>query len=144
MNTELLTLANTINAARIEANAHEITAPQSGVYGQLADALEATLTLILGSAELGAAAYQNLLDGATITEAVEWVKATLPAIIPNTNTNAADLARHIANTLNITITESASRVTFCVEELELDTAHITEKQATEIERCIAADLKAGK
>jgi len=58
--------------------------------------------------------------------------------------NYGTLVAQIAATFNIPNWESASRVDFNISELELDANNLTPAQAAEIERCIAADLKAGK
>lgn len=63
----------------------------------------------------------------------------------NTKTiSRRELVKSIAATLEIAQWDAASRVTFCSEELELDGTAYTENEAAEIERCIAADLRAGK
>lgn len=70
----LIALATTLDEARITANAIEAAAPQSGVYGDISDALEKTLVLILGSEFLAAQAHQMLVaDGLTVEEALETV-----------------------------------------------------------------------
>ena len=58
--------------------------------------------------------------------------------------NYKTIANYIAKTYNLPSWEAEHRVEFAVEELELDRNNITPTQAVEIERCIAADLKAGK
>ena len=60
------------------------------------------------------------------------------------NTNAADLAWTLGRTLGLIHWDAVSRVDHTVAELEINHASITPKQAAEIERCIAADIKAGK
>ncbi|AYN56850.1 hypothetical protein PBI_ANDREW_35 [Arthrobacter phage Andrew] len=55
-----------------------------------------------------------------------------------------ELVKSIAATLEISLPEAASRVTFCTEELELEGTAYSQNAAAEIERCIAADLRAGK
>jgi hypothetical protein len=70
---ELTALARQINAARIEANRIEETAPQDGVYGDLSDALGRILALITGSEAKAADAYDALLDGAAVTDAIKSV-----------------------------------------------------------------------
>jgi hypothetical protein len=69
----LIILAEMLNKARIQANAIEATAPQSGVYGHVARALNETLAL-LTDAEKAADIYQAILDGCSVTEAIEVVK----------------------------------------------------------------------
>jgi len=55
-----------------------------------------------------------------------------------------ELVRSLAATFSISLPEAASRVTFNAEELEMTGTTYTAAQAAEIERCIAADLRAGK
>lgn len=74
MSEQLIALAESIDAARILANANESTARQSGVYGDLTDALAKTLSLILGPNGLNAA-YQAMADGYTVREAIDRVTA---------------------------------------------------------------------
>lgn len=56
----------------------------------------------------------------------------------------SELIRSIAETLNISLPEAARRVSFTVEELELEGTEYGPHAAAEIERCIAADVRAGK
>ncbi|QRI45441.1 hypothetical protein SEA_LEONA_33 [Arthrobacter phage Leona] len=58
--------------------------------------------------------------------------------------NAKQLTTSIARTFDIRRWDAGSRVDFAIEELEIDPNNISEAQAAEIERCIAADLRAGK
>ena len=60
------------------------------------------------------------------------------------NFTAAQLAASFVKLLKLTPADAASRVEFNITELELDPNNITTKQAAEIERCIVADIKAGK
>jgi hypothetical protein len=55
-----------------------------------------------------------------------------------------ELVKSIAATFAISLPEAASRVTFNTEELELEGTEYTAAAAAEIERCIAADVRAGK
>ena len=55
------------------------------------------------------------------------------------------LIQELAAAFEISTPEAASRVTFNAEELEMPAAGpFTDNQAAEIERCIAADLRASK
>jgi hypothetical protein len=67
----LIDLATQLNAAREASNAMQATAPQRGVYGKIAEALEQTLTLITGDESQAAYAYAALLNGATVEQAIE-------------------------------------------------------------------------
>lgn len=66
----LIDVAAAIDTARIAANQNESTAPQNGVYGALATALKDTLHLIIGDWGRAQDAYQFILDGATVDQAV--------------------------------------------------------------------------
>lgn len=67
----LTDLATKLDGARIAANDIEETAPQSGVYGDISDALRKTLALLLdGDHVRGEAVYEAILDGNTVTEAL--------------------------------------------------------------------------
>lgn len=68
MKVSLLPLAEAIDAARLTANADDRTAPQAGVYGKLAAALQETLVMAAGP-ERAEQMYQCILDGATVREA---------------------------------------------------------------------------
>lgn len=68
MNT--VDVAEAINAARIAANQNDDTASQSGVYGQLSSALKDTLYLLIGDWGRALDAYQFILDGSTVDQAV--------------------------------------------------------------------------
>lgn len=67
---ELLTLATTLDKARLEANDHEATAPQTGVYGDIVTALVDVLRLIVGSKGVADQVYNSILDGNTVAEAL--------------------------------------------------------------------------
>lgn len=71
----LLALATSLNESRITSNALEATASQRGVYGKIAEALEQTLTLLTGDDSQAAYAYQGLLDGCTVEQALEAAAA---------------------------------------------------------------------
>jgi hypothetical protein len=73
MNTELLNLAQYIDQARIRANSIEAAAPQNGVYGDLSNALTKALTLLIGESR-AAVAYQALLDGASVNDAISYAR----------------------------------------------------------------------
>jgi hypothetical protein len=68
----LIELAETLDKARLQANAIVATQSQYGVYGQISDALAETLILIEGGYETEA--YQYLLDGNTVREALAAVE----------------------------------------------------------------------
>lgn len=69
----LKTLAATLNDARIQANANEATAPQRGVYGQIEEALKDVLALLTDTQTHVDVAYQCLLDGCTVPQALRYV-----------------------------------------------------------------------
>jgi len=64
----LIVLASMTDKARIQANAIDATAGTNGVYGQLSEALKATLALI--EPDRVDDLYQSILDGNSITEAL--------------------------------------------------------------------------
>lgn len=67
----LIILAQMLDKARIQANAIEVTAPQSGVYGDIAKALEGTLTF-LTDAGIAARIYDDIIEnGSSVQEAVK-------------------------------------------------------------------------
>jgi hypothetical protein len=68
----LIILAEMLNKARIQANAIEATAPQSGVYGDIAKALQDTLA-ILTDAYTASFIYEALLDASSVKEAIALV-----------------------------------------------------------------------
>jgi hypothetical protein len=70
MQAPLIAIAEAIDTARILANQNEETAPQSYVYGQLAKSLQDTLFLAIGDRNRAESAYQFILDGATVDQAV--------------------------------------------------------------------------
>lgn len=74
----LLPLADQINAARITANANDATAPQTGVYGMLVEALQCTLAKMAGvcRAEM---MYEHILNGSTVQEARRITEPARPA-----------------------------------------------------------------
>jgi ABC-type transporter Mla subunit MlaD len=76
MEASLIDIAESINSARIIANANELTAPQRGVYGDLSEALGRVLRLMTGDNDRAKQMYQNILDGATVRQAY---RATEPA-----------------------------------------------------------------
>ncbi|MEO3931428.1 hypothetical protein WMO79_01255 [Micrococcaceae bacterium Sec7.4] len=64
-------LATRLDQARIAANDIEETAPQSGVYGDISDALRKTLAVLLDGDHVRAdAVYEAILDGNTVTQAL--------------------------------------------------------------------------
>lgn len=72
----LLKLAETLDSARIQANAMEATAPQRGVYGKVSEALDLVLFLMLGT-DRARLAHEELLNGCSVKEAAiyadqEW------------------------------------------------------------------------
>lgn len=74
MQTPLTAVAEAINAARIAANQNDITAPQTGVYGALVEALWDVLNMITADLRKADRVYQAILDGATVTEALNATK----------------------------------------------------------------------
>lgn len=67
----LTDLATRLDEARIAANDIEAAAPQDGVYGHISDALRKTLALLRdGDLKRADAAYQAILDGCIVTEAL--------------------------------------------------------------------------
>lgn len=74
-NQHLIPLADTLNAARIDANRHVETESQVGIYGKISYALNDVLLLIVGDRQGASWAYGHLLDGEfTVTQAVEQVE----------------------------------------------------------------------
>lgn len=73
----LLPVAEAIDAARLNANADDRTAPQGGVYGHLVTALKETLVLMAGP-ERAERMYDSILDGNTIREARNATEPALP------------------------------------------------------------------
>lgn len=69
----LIILAEMLNKARIQANAIEVTAPQSGVYGDIVKPLKLTLAL-LTDAHTASRIYDALLDCSSVKEAMEAVR----------------------------------------------------------------------
>jgi hypothetical protein len=65
----LIQLADTLDKARLQANAIEATAPQRGVYGNISDTLVEVLCLLTGRFEVGDI-YDALMDGNTVREAL--------------------------------------------------------------------------
>lgn len=80
---ELLILAAYIDHARLRANSIDSTASQDGVYGDLSRALTKTLALIVGENQ-AETAYQALLDGSSVTDAVKYTRDNFPAHSPIT------------------------------------------------------------
>jgi len=68
----LIELAETLNKARVQANAIETTAPQWSIYGSIAQNLVEVLCLITGRFEVGDI-YDALIDGVTVREALALV-----------------------------------------------------------------------
>lgn len=69
----LIDLAETLNKARVQANAIEEMAPQHGVYGDISQVMVEVLCTITGRGEVGDI-YDSLLDGNTMREALKAVK----------------------------------------------------------------------
>lgn len=67
---ELIALATALDEARKKANSIEAAAPMGGVYGDIVTALNDTLLLILKDQTHVDQAYQLLLDGNTVHEAL--------------------------------------------------------------------------
>lgn len=71
MDEKLISLAESLDAARMTANSIEATAPQSGVYGQISEALQATLSLIVG--DLAPRVYASMCeDGNNVRDAIDY------------------------------------------------------------------------
>lgn len=68
----LIILAEMLDKARLQANAIEVTASQSYVYGDIAETLKEVLTLITDG-PVSAQVYDALLDGNTVRQALEGV-----------------------------------------------------------------------
>jgi hypothetical protein len=69
----LLILAEMLDKARIQANAIEVTAPTTGVYGGVSKALQETLAL-LTDANTASRIYDVILDGNSVREALKIVQ----------------------------------------------------------------------
>lgn len=68
----LVILAQMLDKARIQANAIEVTAPQSGVYGDIANALQQTLTFLTDDAAAANRIYDDIIEnGSSVKEAVK-------------------------------------------------------------------------
>lgn len=80
---DLMILAYYIDHARLRANSVESAASQDGVYGDLSRALVKTLALIVGENQ-AEAAYQALLDGSSVTDALKHARDSSPAHSPIT------------------------------------------------------------
>lgn len=75
---DLTSLAESLNTARLTANSIEVTAPQSGIYGDVVQALMKTLTLLLnGSTLMVEMAYNSILNGNTVEQALGLVGRAL-------------------------------------------------------------------
>ncbi|MGY4541346.1 hypothetical protein ACVWY0_001255 [Arthrobacter sp. UYNi723] len=75
---QLTDLATSLDNARTAANAIEVAAPQKGVYGDIANALHKTLALLLDGSDYWAEkAYQAILDGNTVAQALEVVTSEI-------------------------------------------------------------------
>ena len=59
---KLIELAETLNAARYDANAIETTAPQADAYGDVSEALKKVLSHIVGSREEAEKVYEYLIE----------------------------------------------------------------------------------
>lgn len=70
----LIELAETLDKARLQANAIEATADQRNIYGSISVLLVETLCLMTGRYEVGDI-YDALLDGNTVREALKAVEA---------------------------------------------------------------------
>jgi len=84
MDDKLIALAEALDAARLSANAMEVTAPQAGVYGQIETALRSTLSLI-DSANADEIFESIIRDGNNVRDAIDYATRT-----------AADLAAYAA------------------------------------------------
>jgi hypothetical protein len=70
----LIELAETLDKARQQANAIPAMAPQSGVYGDVSEALKRALAYEFG-VWVANKIYASLLDGNTVREAIAAVEA---------------------------------------------------------------------
>jgi hypothetical protein len=68
----LIELAETLDKARLQANAIPAMAPQSGVYGDVSEALKRALAYEFG-VWVANKIYASLLDGNTVREAIAAV-----------------------------------------------------------------------
>lgn len=68
----LIILAEMLDKARIQANAIKVA--ETGVYGSIAVALLDTL-ILLSDPRIAAIAYQNILDGCSVDEALDLARA---------------------------------------------------------------------
>ncbi|QGH74523.1 hypothetical protein HYQ03_gp36 [Arthrobacter phage Kuleana] len=67
------------------------------------------------------------------------------AVLDDALVTRAALIHSLAGQLEISLPEAARRVTFTARELEYEAPNLyTAAQAAEIERCIVADVRAGK
>lgn len=69
----LIELAETLDKARLQANAIAVTAPQGNVYGMAANALVSVLAYITDAYE-AQRIYERILDGNTVREALKAVE----------------------------------------------------------------------
>ena len=68
---DLIRLAEKLDEARLTANSMDETAPQSGVYGNISDALRGTLVHIVGP-YAAYPAYQDMIEsGLTVREVIK-------------------------------------------------------------------------
>ena len=68
----LIILAEMLDKARIQANAIDAAAPQSGVYGKIRVAFIDTLTLITEDYSVALDVYTSIMeDGNTVRQALE-------------------------------------------------------------------------
>jgi hypothetical protein len=70
LSNPLITLAETLDEARRQANAIPETESWAGVYGDIANTLIKVLSLITDSVIDGRIVYDGLLDGNTVREAL--------------------------------------------------------------------------
>lgn len=76
--TDLMILAHYIDQSRIQANSIERAASQQGIYGDLSAALIKTLVLLIGETRADVA-YQALLDGTSVNDAIKYAQENPPA-----------------------------------------------------------------
>ena len=89
--TKLVSVANQLNKLRIKADAIEAIAPQDHAYGDIANALRKVMGLLCGGDVFIEPAYQALVDGEAIGEAIAIARdrvVTYPV-----GTNVWDIAR---------------------------------------------------
>jgi hypothetical protein len=99
-------LATRLDQARLAANDIEETAPQSGVYGDIVDALRKTLAVLLDDDHVRAeAVYEAILDGNTVTQALA-IEAKAHAVTEQQETFAGRIRKALETLAQHGITET--------------------------------------